>query len=210
MKINIFFLESDTTFTRKYKTKLESIIRNSVKRSIKILGLKRNVINFTIYPCKNLNLSQGWSQAKDWIIVSIPKNYPKSNLIGLICHEIHHVKKDYCQYSKQKTFLESLFFEGLAIVFGIEQSNRIPKYVRYNSKLIRKWLPVLRKQNLLSKDYNYYEWFWGQGKKPKFLGYKLAKYLMGQIKKNYPDLTIMDLTKKKAKDLLKLSKVKIN
>lgn len=208
MKINIFFLESDTKFTKKYKKRLETIIRDSARRAAGILGLEKNVINFTVYPLKGH--STGSSQAKEWIILNVLKNYPKSKLRGLVFHEMHHIKTDFCNYSKRKTFLEALFFEGLAIAFQAEQLKRTPKYAKYNSELLRKWLPVLKKQDFSARDYNYYEWFWGQGKKPKFLGYKLAKYLMDQIQKNYPDLTIMNLTKKKAKDLLKLSKVKLN
>lgn len=208
MKINIFFLESDIKFAKEYKEKLETIIRNSAKRAAEILGIKKKVINFTVYPSKGS--STGFSQAKEWIILNIPKNYPKSNLIGLVSHEMHHIKTDFCNYSKRKTFSDALFFEGLAIAFQTEQLKKAPRYARYNGKLVRKWLPILKKQDLSAKDYNYYEWFWGQGKKPKFLGYKLAKYLMDQIQKNYPNLTIIDLTKKKAKDLLKLSKVRLS
>ena len=206
MKINIFFLESDVKFTKKYKTRLGGIIRNSARWAAGILGIQKKVINFTVYPRRSSSTS-GCSQAKEWIILNVDKKCPKIRLKGLVCHEMHHIKTDFCNYSKRKTFLDTLFLEGLAVAFQAEQLKRTPRYTRYNSKLLRKWLPVLKKQNLLSKDYNYYEWFWGQGKKPKFLGYKLAKYLMDQIQKNYPDLTIMDLTKKKAKDLLRLSKV---
>ena len=207
MKINVFFLESEVKFTKKYKKKLEARIKDSAKRESGILDLKKNVINFTVYPQKCS--STGFSQAKEWIILNVPKNYSKSKLRGLVFHEMHHIKTDFCNYSKRKTFLEVLFFEGLAIVFQIGQLKMTPRYVRYNSKLVRKWLPVLKKQDLSARDYNYDEWFWGQGKKPKFLGYKLAKYLMDQIQKNYPDLTVMDLTRKKPKDLLRLSGVNL-
>lgn len=208
MKINILFLESNVKFTKKYKKRLETIIRDSARRATEILGLKKDVINFTVYPLKGN--STGTTQAKEWIILNIPKNYAKNKLRALVCHEMHHIKTDFCNYSKRRAFLDALFLEGLAIAFQTERLKETPKYVRYNKKFIRKWLPVLKKQDLSARDYNYYEWFWGQGKKPKFLGYKLAKYLMDQIQKNYPDLTVMDLSKKKAKDLLKLSKVKLN
>jgi len=209
MKINIFFLKSGVEFTKEYKKRLETVIRDSARRAAGILGLKKNVINFTVYPLRGRH-STGFSQAREWIILNIPKNYPKSNLRGLVSHEMHHIKTDFCNYSERKTFLDALVFEGLAIAFQTEQLKKSPRYARYNRKLVQKWLPVLKNQDLSSKDYNYYEWFWGQGKKPKFLGYKLAKYLIDQTQKNYPDLTVMDLTKKKAKDLLKLSKVKFN
>lgn len=210
MKINIFFLGSETKFNKKYKDRLEKIIKDSARQAVIILGLKKDIINFTVYPLKGSHAS-GFSQAKEWIILNIPRNYSKDSLKGLVSHEMHHIKTDFCNYSeKRKTFLDTLFFEGLAIDFQVGQSKGTPKYVRYNNKLIRKWLPVLKKQNLSGKNYNYYEWFWGRGKKPKFLGYKLAKYLMDQIRKNHPDLTIIDLTKKKGGELLKLSGVKLS
>ena len=208
MKIKVFFLESDIKFTEKYKKRLEEVIRDSARWAAGILGIQKKVINFTVYPCKP-SFTSGFSQAREWIILNISKKYSKIRLKGLVCHEMHHIRTDFCNYSKRKTFLDTLFLEGLAVAFQTEQLKKTPRYARYNSKLLRKWLPVLKKQNLLNKDYNYYEWFWGQGKKPKFLGYKLAKYLMDQIQKNYPGLTVLDLTKKKTKDLLKLSKINL-
>jgi uncharacterized protein YjaZ len=207
MRINILFLESNIKFTKKYKKKLEDIIRESAKQAAKILDLKKDIINFTVYPLKDN--SMGTAQANDWIILNISKNDSKNKLRAMVFHEMHHIKKDFCIHSETSSFLDTLFFEGLAIVFQTKQLKKTPEYARYNKKFIQKWLPLLKKQDLSSKDYNYFEWFWGQGKKPKFLGYKLSKYLIDQIQKNYPDLTVIDLTKKKTKDLLKLSKVEL-
>lgn len=206
MKINVIFLKTDIGFNREYEKRVERLIREVANQAAKILDLKGKVINFTVYPYK---FAEGWTRAKDWITLTIPKNYPENELRGLVCHEMHHIKTDYCVYSERKTFLDSLFFEGLAVAFQIEQSKKIPKYVKYDSKLIKKWLPVLRKQNFSSKKYNYYEWFWGTGKLPKSLGYKLARYLIDQVQKNYPNLIIIDLTKKRPKELLKLSGVNL-
>lgn len=207
MKINIFFLESDKKFTKKYKLKLERVIRNTAENNIKLLDLSGKFINFTIYPCKNF--SDGWTMTKDWIRICIPRKVSEKYLIGLVSHEMHHLKTGHYFYSKKKIFLDTLFSEGLAVVFQVEQSKEVLRYYKYDKNLLKKWLPVLKKQNLLSKDYDYYEWFWGQGKKPRFLGYKLSKYLIDQIRKNYPNLTILNLTKKKPMELLRLSKIKI-
>jgi uncharacterized protein YjaZ len=207
MKINILFLKTDAGFNKSTERRLKKIIRESAESAIKILDLRGNIMNFTVYSCKNS--FEGWTKAKDWIALIVPKNVRPEILAGLIFHEMHHIKTDYCQYSKRKTFLESLFLEGLAVAFEIEKSKNIHAYVKYDKKIIEKWLPVLKKQELSSKNYSYYEWFWGQGNLPKFLGYKLGRYLVDQVRKSNPGLTIMDLTKKKAKDLLKLSKVNI-
>ena len=48
MKINIFFLKSGVEFTKEYKKRLETVIRDSARRAAGILGLKKNVINFKI------------------------------------------------------------------------------------------------------------------------------------------------------------------
>lgn len=204
IKINILFLETDIGFGKAHEKRLDKIIRNTAEEAVKIFNLKGNNLNFTVYPY-NKNFTDGFTQALDWIRLSVPKKVNEIELEGVIYHEMCHIAMDYSYYSGRKTFLETLFAEGLAVVFETEQTKKIPSYARYNNDLLKKWLPELKKQNLSSFDFNYWEWFHGQGKKPKFLGYKLGRYLVEQIRKNFPDLTVSDLTRKKTKDLLKLA-----
>ena len=58
-------------------------------------------------------------------------------------------------------------------------------------------------------DFSHDEWFWGKKVKPYWLGYKIGTYLVRQIQKNYLKLKSKNLVKRSAKDLLKLSRVKL-
>lgn len=204
MEINILFLKTDSGFDRIYEKKLEKIIRNTAEEAVKIFSLKGNNLNFTVYPYK-VRVADGFTQTLDWIRLSVPEKADENELKGVIYHEMCHIATDYSYYSGRKTFLETLFAEGLAVIFETEQTKKIPSYARYNKDLLKKWLPELKKQNLSNFDFNYWEWFHGQGEKPKFLGYKLGRYLVGQIQKNFPDLTVSDLARREAKELFKLS-----
>jgi uncharacterized protein YjaZ len=199
MKINVFFLESNIFFSQEYKKKVEGIIRETAKEAVGDLNLKGNFLNFTVYPC-NRKLSEGFAQAKDWIRISISNKIDKNYLRGMVCHEVHHIKTGHLYYSRQKTLLETLIIEGLAVSF---------EAVEYNNKFIKRWLPLLSKDGLKNKNFNYYEWFWGTGIFPRFLGYKLGKYIIDRVRKNYPELSIKDLTRKKPSHLLKLSGVNL-
>lgn len=204
MKINILFLKTDIGFDKAYEKKLEKIIRDATEQAVEILNLKIDNLNFTVYPYNGKTVD-GFTQAPDWIRLSVPKKVNEIELKGVICHEMCHIAMDYSYYSGRKTFLETLFVEGLAVVFETEQTKKIPSYARYDKGFLEKWMPELKKQNLSGFDFNYWEWFHGQGKKPKFLGYKLGRYLVDQIRKDFPDLTVSILTRKKASELLKLS-----
>jgi len=204
MKTNILFLKTDIELDKAYEKRLEKIIRNTAEEAAKILNLKEDNLNFTVYTY-NGRVIDGFTQALDWIRLSVPKKVNGIELRGVIYHEMCHIAMDYSYYSVRKNFLETLFAEGLAVVFEIKHTGRIPRYVRYNNTFIKKWLSELRKQNLLSFKFDYYKWFHGTGDLPKYLGYKLGRYLTEKIKNNFPDLTIQDLMKKNAKELLKLS-----
>ncbi len=212
MKLNIIFLKSKKAFTEKEKKEIENIIKNSATHAAKLLKLgKEHIVNFTVYRFSKKHI-WAYTQAEDWIRVAIPqKKFDKNELKAIVCHEMNHVKRGFCGYAEKKiSFLEALFAEGLATVFELEQvPERIPESSKYTNKFIKKWLPIFKKENLTTSRFSYDEWFLGQGKKPKRLGYKIGTYLVRQIRKNYPKLTSEKLIKKNAKDLLKLSRIRI-
>ena len=207
MKINIFFLESDVDFSREYKKKLGKIIRETAKQAAEILDLKSSIINFTVYRFGKKSVF-GYTQAKEWISITIPEKLDKEELRGIIYHEMNHIKRGYCGYTEKNiSFLDTLFAEGLATVFEMEQiPERIPESAKYDKDFIKKWLPILKKKDLVFSRFSYGDWFLDQGEKPKLLGYKIGTYLIRSIQKNHSNLTIATLTKKKTSQLWKLAK----
>ncbi len=205
MKINIVFLKSEKDFTKKQKQKIRDIVRGGCKDTAKLLGIKEPVINFTIYPF-NKNYVGGFAQAKDFINISIPrKGFSEDYLRSTVYHEMHHVKRGYVGYAEKISLLESLFVEGSATVFALEQvPEYVPKWSKYSKKMLDKWLPDVEKEKHKT-GYSHDEWFFGAKGKPFQLGYKLGVYFVRRIQKNYPDIKQEALVNKSAKDLLKMA-----
>lgn len=212
MKINIIFLKKNKGFSQKEEREIKNIIIDTATHAARILNLKsENIINYIVYPFDKDYIG-GFTQAKDFIILSIqPKEFNREELKSIIYHEMHHVKRDFCGYTKRKiSLLEALFSEGLATVFEMEQvPNRIPRHSRYTDSLIKEWLPRLREQDLVSSKFSYDDWFLGAGEKPRQLGFKIGTYLIHQIQKNHSKITLESLTRKNAQNLLILSREKL-
>lgn len=208
MKSNIIFIQSEGEFSEDDEKKIIALVERIFSDASEKLGIY-TAVNFTFYRFGAKN--GGFTQAKDWIAVTIPKG--KIDFIDLepmLYHEFHHIVRGYCGYLENgKHFLlNSLFSEGLATDFELEHSKpeRKMTHHKYTQALVKKWLPEAKKE-FYSTIYDYDSWFHGKGK-PKQLGYKLGKYLVDQVKKNHPELSQKDLAKKDAKDLLKLSGIK--
>lgn len=208
MTLNIIFIRSKKGFNKKERRKIENVIRKTASHAAKILNLEgTSIINFTVYPFGKKYVF-GCTQAENWIQIDVPpKKINEAELKNAIYHEMYHIGRGYSFHSKKKfSLLNTLFSEGLAVVFEIEQ---VPRRIPISSAFVKKWLPQLRKENPEDTDFSYDKWFWGKEGRPKRLGYKIGTYLVNQIKKHHPELTAAKLVKKNAKYLLKLSKVKL-
>jgi len=212
MNINTIFIKTKKGFDKRKRQKIAKIIKETTKHVAEILKLDNNcIINFTIYPFDKDYLGS-FTQAEDFIQISVPRNKKLNGeeIRSTIYHEMHHIKRGFFGFSKNEvSLLDALFSEGLATVFALEQvPSYIPKWSKYTKTFIKKWLPQVKKQKF-NTNYSHDEWFFGAKDKPFQLGYKLGAYFINQIKKNHPKLTALKLVKKNAKDLLKLSKVKL-
>lgn len=209
MKAKILFIESAESFSKPEKAKITTLTEKVFSDAVRILGLNTDV-NFTFYRFGEKN--RGFTQAKDWIAVTLPKGkIDYVDLEGMLYHEIHHTVRGYAGFlEKEKHYLlNSMFSEGLATAFEIEKQDKARKTTHhvYTSVLVKKWLPLTKKELYSTTAYDYAGWFKGVGRS-KQLGYKIGKYLVDQIKKNHPELSHKDLIRKDAKELLRLSGVK--
>lgn len=210
VEVKLFFIESNNDFSATEKKKVTNIAEKVFSESVELLGITHDV-NITFYRWGKKN--GGFTQAKDWIKVTIPKGYiDYLDLEAMLYHELHHTVRGYAGYMEhgKHYLLNSLFSEGLATAFELdkEQKGRKSTHGRYTMKLVEEWLPKTKKEFYSTAHYDYAGWFHGKGR-PKQLGYKLGKYLYDEIKRHHPELTHKDLVKKEAKELLQLSKVKI-
>lgn len=210
MKPNIIFIESQKEFSNSEKSTIISIVERVFGVSKKELGIEC-VVNFTFY--RFGKHSSGFTKAKDWIEVMLPKGQVDFiDLETMLYHELHHIARGYCGLLEdgKHYLLNSLFSEGLATAFEVEHalSGRKITHDKYSLALVDKWLPEMKKEFYDTRNYNYSGWFHGEGK-PKQLGYKIGKYLVDEVRKNNPQMTHKDLVLINPKELLKLSKVKI-
>lgn len=204
MQTKILFIGN--SFSLGDKQHLRTCILKTVCKAAKLLEIENKTLYFTLYRFKG-KTNSGFTKAKDWIEITIPPGViDYKDLEGMLYHEIHHIARGYCGMLEkgEHVLLNTVFSEGLATVFEIEQvPSRLPGYAQHTSSLIKTWLSRMAKE-FSSTKYNYFEWFHGDGK-PDKLGYKIGKYLVDEIKKRYPSETPISLARVDSQKLLKMS-----
>ena len=209
--LNILFLKSKNDFAPEEKRQIENSIREIADRAINLLEIK-GIINITVYPFVWYILGKPWvggvTKSKEWFELTIPpKIYLPGDLEGIVCHELHHIARKYSIYTEigeHKSLLNSIFSEGLATAFEIQQvPQRIPVCAGYDIVELKKWFPELREE-MWNSNYNHEAWFLGKGK-PWWLGYKIGMYLVEKISITHPDLNLNSLVRADVKELLELS-----
>lgn len=211
--LNILFLKSKNDFASEEKCQIENSIREIADRAVNLLEIK-GVINITVYPFVWYMLGKPWvggvTKSKEWFELTVPpKIYLPDDLEGIVYHELHHIAREYSYYTEiggHKSLLNSIFSEGLATVFEMEQvPSRIPVCIRndYDILELKKWFPELR-EKMWSSNYSHETWFLGKGK-PWWLGYRIGKYLVDQISIRHPNLSLISLARADVEELLELS-----
>lgn len=208
MKAKLFFIESNEEFSESNKQEITILTEKVFLDAAEMLGID-TAVNFTFYRFGKKN--GGFTQAKDWIAVTLPKGeIDYVDLEGMLYHELHHIARGYCGYmeNKEHYLLNSLFSEGLATAFELEKqpNSRETTHGEYDLDLVTTWLPQTKNEFYDTTNYDYAGWFLGKGR-PKQLGYKLGKYLVDEIKRHHSELTHRELARKDAKELLALSEV---
>lgn len=223
MKVNIIFIpvEKKTPAINSRERKLiAQVVKRHALRAAKLLRIKRHALTFTVHPFWWANASGG-AESKEWVRLKIPLRWKSKGarllhfekiLPGLVYHEMHHLARNYV-FSPEKTYpphrlANSLVSEGLAVAFSEEQ---VPTYkatyAAYRARQLRKWFRKIRAEKW-SRNYDYQAWFHGKGK-PRWLGYKIGKYIIDELKRRHPRLKALNLVHKDARTVLKLSGVKL-
>lgn len=217
MKLNITILESEKDLGKQDSKRLQEVIREHAQRVCGLLGIK--LLNVTVHLNQNVipeTGEVGYAAGKDWIQITIdPAKNPKelhkiiNDIIpATIYHEVNHIARE--KYvGESKNLLEAIVAEGLADVFAEEcwPKFKAPWSV-YQQKNVRPFLKSL-KSDKNSKKYSHNDWFFGTGKKPRWLGYKLGSYIVQSSKEKNHDLTALKMTKITAKNIVRLSGISI-
>ncbi len=219
-QININYVKTDPDISFKQKNLLDKIIRKHALIAGRVLNIP--FVTITVYPKSNWAMPErgedGYASSGDWIQIYIdPKNKNNSfefiinNLIpGTIYHEMNHVAR-WRSVGFGKILPEVVVTEGLASVFEKEQWKKIiPPWAQWNKREISDFLETIKKRNKKNDlTYNHSEWFFGRGKLPRWIGYKLGVYIVESMRKNFSKVTWRELTKMKADEIIKKSGVKI-
>lgn len=218
MDLNLFFFKTEKDLPAEYKGKLRKIIELHAKRAMRLLGVK--LLNITVYPKKSAVIPEtgegGFALEGDWMQIAIDPTRKKSELDKIITeiipstiyHEMHHIARENC-LGYGKTLLESVVSEGLADAFAEGQWPLFKApWSQYTLKEIQPFLKQFSKEKN-NKKYWHGDWFFGQGEKPRWLGYKLGSYIMDNVKEKNKKITSRKLTAYKAEKIVKISGIKI-
>jgi len=214
MKLNIVFLKAKKDLSTRNIRLLREIIQKHARKAGGLLGI--NLLNITVHPTKNVIAETGelgHATGSDWIRIGIDPTRKQRALQRIISdiipatiyHEAHHIsRKKY--YGKSSTLFDAVISEGLADVFAKEKWLKFRAPWLNELKDIKLFLRELKKHGNNNK-YSHSEWFFGSGRKPKWLGYKLGNYIVHLAKEKTPKLNALKMAKFPTKTIIKLSGV---
>lgn len=217
MRLNIIILESKKRLNERDSKRLKDVVGKHARKAGKLLGI--DLLDITIHFSKNVipeTGEAGYASGKDWIQITIdPTRKPKelkriiTDIIpATIYHEANHIARE--KYvGESKNLLEAIVTEGLADAFSEEcwPTFKAPWSV-YRQKKIQLFLKNLRSEKN-SRKYSHGDWFFGTGKLPRWLGYKLGSYIVQSAKENNSNMTALKMTKMATNRIIKLSGIAI-
>lgn len=219
-RIHIQFLTTEKKLSGTEEKLLLKTIRKHASRAGLILGV--SLVNITVYPNSKFVIPEtgegGYTPSKDWfhIYIDPTKNKKELNKIiknvipATIYHEMNHAARwKYTGYGTN--LLEAMVTEGLATAFSEERWEKFKApWADFTMKEINKLLKIVRKRNTRNdNNYNHAEWFYGTGKLPRWIGYKIGTYIVKSFKKENKSKTWNQLIKMKAEKIIKLSGVNL-
>jgi uncharacterized protein YjaZ len=219
-QININYVKTESNLSVSQKNMLEETIKKHASIAGRTLCLP--FITITVYSKSSWTTSEtgesGFTPSAEWIQIYIdPKNklyrfdfIARKIIPGTIYHEINHAAR-WRTTGYGASLIEAVISEGLASAFEKDQWREFTApWLKWREKEIKDYLKVLKgKQNEINSAYNHNEWFFGKGKLPKWIGYKLGTYIIESVRNNYPKLSWCELNKMKAELIIEKSGIEI-
>lgn len=128
------------------------------------------------------------------------KKILKKELPSTLYHEFSHIVRKTVHPSLYETLIESLVTEGIASY--IEQKvfrKRVP-YVERIRNEEKYWLKA--QKSMGEKTYNHAEWFFGRGKLPRWIGYRLGYLLVDSFMKQRRNFSLAQLVRTKPSEVI--------
>jgi len=143
-----------------------------------------------------------------FLLIYDDKKEQLKQLKSVVFHEALHVAQGQTVMSGDVPLLESMVYEGLATVFEREIIGNDQPYGKYPSddSKLKQWLKAIS-QILPPIDYEnvYNKWaFYDETDNQRWKLYKAGTWFIDQILLENKDLSVIDLTKMSAKEILKL------
>lgn len=116
----------------------------------------------------------------------------KRELPSTLYHELSHVVRNAtARYGE--TLLDALVSEGIGAYTENKIFRRTTPYtepIRHEKKYLQNARRMFNK-----RQYNHPEWFWGQGKLPRWIGYRLGYLLVDSFMKQHKNLSFAQLVR---------------
>lgn len=182
-------------------------IRKSVQEAVFKIEAKIPLISVDVVICDNPKATiphlgiGGQTITSNLVMVSLDPSSKfflskiEEEILRTLAHELNHCARWEC-VGYGKTFLEAMISEGLADHFDEEISKEEPQAwsKSLNPKQIDRFLGLAR-EDFHNKNYNHTDWFFGSKtrKIPKWTGYSLGYYLVGEYLKRNPGKNPSDI-----------------
>lgn len=144
------------------------------------------------------------------IVVNI--NFSRRDLKGVIqkelsptlYHEFSHVVRASVHKNLYATLGESLITEGIASYIEKKVFRKKVPYIKPIKNERKYWLQA--QKNMSQKDYDHSEWFFGYGKLPRWIGYRLGYLLVDSFMKRQKNFSLSQLARTKSSEIFQASR----
>lgn len=131
------------------------------------------------------------------------KRVIEKELPSALYHEFSHVVRE-TTIGYGETLLETLISEGI----GAYVENKILHRTMPYTKSIRQESEYWRKaKRQLKKRVNHEEWFFGRGKLPRWIGYRLGYLLVDSFMKQHKNLSLAQLVRVESGEVVRKSRL---
>lgn len=198
---------------QRYQQEITATITSTLKRGAELFNYKKpvEVAVFSSSPALVIpELGIGGSSVFEGDII-IDINFSRKDISHVIkkelpsqlYHELSHVVRE-ATVGYGETLLGVLVSEGVGSYVENRLSHRTMPYTKPIWNELKYWEKA--KPLLSKKNYNHSEWFFGTGKLPRWIGYRLGYLLVDSFMKRQKNLSLSQLVRTKSNKILEISK----
>lgn len=129
----------------------------------------------------------------------------KNELPSTLYHELSHVVRKSVHQDLYETLLESLVTEGIASYIEKKVFGKNVPYIKRIRNEREYWQKARKDMN--KKTYNHAEWFFGRGKLPRWIGYRLGYLLVDSFMKRRKNLSFAQLARTESRKVARESQL---